>query len=355
MKICSSESVLTPFYTSPTITRRGVMWLGYPCDVSCVFCYNHSLETMKWMPLEGEGGSKKLAERFRSIYGNCFVDFMGGEPTLYPYILDLITYCSNIGLLPTVITNGRRFADINEIEKFFAAGLHDILLSVHSTESTYDKIIPAPKSGGYQMVQKCMKNLFEMGQPFRVNVTLLDWNRRDLSLIAKNVISYGARVINFISFNPYFGWSESKEISFQSRFSEILPFLREAIALCEESGVEANIRYVPFCCAPGLEEHIYTNFQLPYDPHEWDFNSWMNLEAKMTDGDFYLSAAKLMADRNGYVKTKACNQCSLNKICDGFPKQYVDRYGEEEAIPKSGNTIENPTFFITKQPKWLYI
>ena len=99
-------------------------------------------------------------------------------------------------------------------------------------------------------------------------------NLTELEDIAALAVGKGARVVNFLTFNPYFEWERDIEIGFQVRHSEAAPYLKRAIDICSAAGVEANVRYMPPCALPGYEQHVYTGFQLPYDPHEWDYNSW---------------------------------------------------------------------------------
>jgi hypothetical protein len=94
-------------------------------------------------------------------------------------------------------------------------------------------------------------------------------NLTQLEAIARLAGEKGARVVNFLTFNPYFEWARDIEIDFQARHSEIAPYLARAIDTCTELGVEANVRYLPPCQLPGREAHVFTGFQLPYDTHEY--------------------------------------------------------------------------------------
>ena len=67
------------------LTRRGVLWLGLRCDVRCKFCYDEHVPVGQKAWLSAEDATRAL-EKFRFYYGNEFVDFMGGEPTLHPAI-----------------------------------------------------------------------------------------------------------------------------------------------------------------------------------------------------------------------------------------------------------------------------
>jgi len=280
---------------------------------------------------------------------------MGGEPTLYPYILPLIEYCNKINIRPTIITNGRRFSNIKYLENFVDHGLNDILLSICALEDTYDKIIPARKPDGWKMLLKCLENIARLRIPFRINTTMIRWNLKQLIDIVRLASEYGALVMNFITFNPYFKWHESQNIEFQTKHSVTASYLRDAIAACVDLNIEANVRYFPFCCLRGLEKYIYNNPQLPYDPHEWDFNSWFNRNILSPDFQFYADEAKLLAQRNGYRKGELCQSCKLINICDGFHGQYLERFGFSECSPYEGASVIDPTHFLINQRKLILL
>jgi hypothetical protein len=159
----------------------------------------------------------------------------------------------------------------------------------------------------------------------------------------------------FLTFNPYFEWSQQPEIPFQARHSEIAPCLARAIDRCTELGVEANVRYMPPCQLPGYEAHVYTGYQLPYDPHEWDYNSWYDMGHRgRPSPDWYLRASRRQQQRHHYVHVPACEGCALREVCDGFHAQYIARWGGGEATAYPGEPITDPGHFIRQQNKIRY-
>ena len=254
------------------LTRRGVLWLGLRCDVRCKFCYDEHVPTAQKGWLSAEDAIRAL-EKFRFYYGNEFVDFMGGEPTLHPAILDITAHAASIGLRPTVITHGMHLAKPARAAALADAGIHDVLVSIHGLGATAGEIHGRGRHNAARQMQ-ALDNLRELGVPFRFNVTMIRDNLTQLEAIAALAAGKGARVVNFLTFNPYFEWQRGIEIGFQVRHSEAAPYLKRAIDICSAAGVEANVRYMPLCQLPGYEQHVYTGFQLPYDQHEWDYNSW---------------------------------------------------------------------------------
>jgi MoaA/NifB/PqqE/SkfB family radical SAM enzyme len=335
------------------LTRRGVLWLGLRCDVRCKFCYDEHVPSSQkgWLPAVD---AMRALEKFRSFYGNEYVDFMGGEPTLHPEILPIVEHAASIGLRPTVITHGMHLARPGRAAAFAAAGIHDFLVSVHGTGETVTAIHGRGRNNASRQL-RALDNLRAAGIPFRFNVTMIRDNLAQLPAIATLAADTGARVVNFLTFNPYFEWEANAEIGFQARHSEIAPYLEQAVDICTRNQVEANVRYMPTCQLPGREQHVYTGYQLPYDTHEWDYNSWYDTGHPGPPGPaWYYRASSQQRERHGYQHVPACSDCSLRAICDGFHAQYVARWGGDEAVPYPGPAITDPRHFIRDQLKYRY-
>lgn len=331
-------------------TKRGVLWIGLRCDMRCKFCYDAGVDTKEkiWItPADAEAALRK----YRHFYGNEAVDFMGGEPTLHPHILDIVNCAARTGLRPTISTHGMHLASREVVEKYAAAGIHDFLVSIHGIGELAAEIHGRQKDN-FERQTRALDNLRVLGIPFRINCTLIKDNLTHLTAIVDLAAEKGARVVNFLTFNPYFEWKDQIEIGFQARHGEIVPHLREAIARCATLGMEANVRYMPICQLRGLEAHAYTGFQLPYDPHEWDFNSWYDMGHEgVPSPEWYYQASLTQQRRYGYMRVDACAACSAAAICDGFHPQYVARFGGAEAQPLDGPLITDPQHFIRHQVK----
>ena len=335
------------------ITRRGVLWLGLRCDVRCKFCYDDRVSAADKVWLSYEEATEALA-KFRRFYANEYVDFMGGEPTLHPRILEIVGYSAGIGLRPTIITHGMHLSDFARAKAYADAGIHDFLVSIHAIGDRVSAIHGRGKNN-FERQMAALDNLRTLGVPFRFNCTLIKDNLDQLEAIAELAGRTGARVVNFLMFNPYFEWSSEGDIPFQARHSEIAPQLTRAIDRCTELGVEANVRYMPICQLPGRESHVYTGYQLPYDVHEWDYNSWYDAgRPGRPSAEWYLEAAQRQQRRHHYSHVAACDPCAVKAICDGFHQQYVARWGSAEASPYAGDRVTDPRHFIAHQVKVTY-
>jgi MoaA/NifB/PqqE/SkfB family radical SAM enzyme len=330
-------------------TRRGVLWLGLHCNVRCEFCYDDRLPASRKEWVDFDAITAALT-KFRRYYGNDFVDFMGGEPTLHPHIVAIVEHCAAIGLRPTLITHGMRLADPTFATRLRDAGLHDVLMSVHGVGDTLQRIHQRGRDN-HERQLLALANLRELGVPVRFNVTVVQKNVGELVEIAELACRSGARVVNFLTFNPYFEWRAEADIPFQVRHSDAAPQLAAAIDVLTRGGVEGNVRYFPICVLRGHEQHVFTGHQLPYDEHEWDYNSWYDRGvAGAPAEDWYRAAAATQRERHDYVHAKPCQGCAAREICDGVHEQYLARFGDGELRPYDGQPLTDPTHFVASQP-----
>jgi len=345
------------------ITRRAVLYVGYPCNIKCKFCYFQHKINKKWKNIRM---AKLEAFLYRYLFGNNRVDLMGGEPTIYPKIKELIEYCKKIGLRPSPITNGIALSNEKRVVSFKEAGVYDYLVSVHGLEDVHDELVGLKNS--FRIQKKAIDNLKKHNIPIRINVTLNKFNTPQLPEMAEYFKEIGAKVVNFICFNPFYEWEEKIEIDFQERHSVIAPKLQKAIEILDDAKIESNVRYFPFCLLKGFEEHQYNFAQLPYDSHEWDFMSWYNFRNPVQFLSFLFNKFILMRDKapdssyfkqakvsrsHNYKKGEKCDSCSMKYICDGPTKQYYGRFGDTELVPYNGGLVKDPTYFIKKQKKWV--
>jgi hypothetical protein len=259
------------------LTRRGVLWLGQTCNIRCHFCYFLDRIEKKdhpehaFMDLEK---AKRICHDLRYRYGNTSIDIQGGEPTIWGGIEALISYCHEIGLHPTLITNAITLARREKCVALKEAGIRDLLISVQGLGPVYDEIVGLP--GGSVKQAKALDNCVGVGIPFRFNSVLSLKAIPQYVDIAKLAVDTGALAVNFLAFNPF----EDQATGHRSTvnvpsYSQVAAELNKALDVLADAGVEANVRYFPPCIIEERHRRSMYNFQqLSFDAHEWDYDSW---------------------------------------------------------------------------------
>ncbi|MFW6014415.1 MAG: radical SAM protein, partial [Candidatus Nanoarchaeia archaeon] len=136
--------------------------VGKVCNNNCKFC----MSTLK-------GTNPKFAdteEIINDIY--CAKDykritFLGGEPTIHPDILRFIKIASKNKIEEIhLVSNGRRFSDIDFLKKLLSAGLNFISVSFHSHKKEVENYLCDREEAFNEKLQG-LKNIMSFGELIR--------------------------------------------------------------------------------------------------------------------------------------------------------------------------------------------
>ncbi|MBU0466051.1 MAG: radical SAM protein [Nanoarchaeota archaeon] len=107
--------------------------LGYTCNNRCPQCYAAPRGfPNKWMnPVFAKEVMTTL--RGRGVR-TCLL--IGGEPTFYPNLTEIISFGSRIGLKMIIVSNGRRFKNKGFAKQLFTAGLDRAVISLEGATSS---------------------------------------------------------------------------------------------------------------------------------------------------------------------------------------------------------------------------
>lgn len=404
-----------PKYTDRTLTKRAVVWIGQTCNLRCYFCYFLNRITDPHHPEHDFLSMDKLKKMFYTLrhdYGCTSIDIQGGEPTIYPQMLELVKYCREIGLIPTIITNAQVLGKPGLAEKYREAGLYDFLISMHGVGESHDTAVC--RKGAWKKLEAAMERLVEAKMPFRFNCVVTSSTAPTVPEVARMAIKYNARAVNYLNYNSFEDQTmENRMQQNVMNFANLKPIMTEACDMLEEAGIECNLRYWPICQVEERHrKNVYDWQQLPYDHHEWDLESWLWTDMKpqrekegpvapvvhMGKGAWYFNrnfrephepwflkgglgaayaavqraVAKVAKGRRGkeemirqdahyranallgYMKDESCAKCNAQHICDGFQRGYVRFFGSHEARPiTEGEMIADPTHYIRHQKKCL--
>src|SRR3989339_1546653 len=189
------------------ITKRGVLYTGFKCNLNCIFCFNKNDKMPEFYKLKE---LKPRALKIKKIYSNSYVDLYGGEPTVYPEIIELLEYLKKIGLKVSIATNGQKLHNIHFCRQLMNAGINDFLISVHGPEKIHNMLTTSEKA--YRCFIEAVNNFKKLKIPFRTNTVVNKYNYKEMQKLAVILSEIRPETCNFIMFNPFGKWTK-KELS----------------------------------------------------------------------------------------------------------------------------------------------
>jgi len=281
------------------------------CNQNCRFCSNPP--TRKRLSLSE--GKKLIDSYIKKGYDG--IIFTGGEPTIYPHLLELIRYAEDKKISHRIITNGQKLADFGFLEQLKKAGLYHIHLSIYSIRNEVQEYLTRTP-GCLENTFKALENLQKIGGiSVNINTVINHYNAGYLLENVKFIVK------NFPLVN-HFVWNLlDPTMNRVRRNKDVIPKLNEfelslhqAMEFLEKNGKTFRTEMIPLCYLPN---------------YEWTLNETRKLVKKEARLTFFLDNRKFLFEkaddwgkRFGYQKAKCCKICSLNSICPGL--HHMDKY-----------------------------
>ena len=157
------------------------------CNIHCLHCYRDAGDSLR-DELTTDEGRQLLNEAFACGF-RIFV-FSGGEPLLRPDLTELIRHAKSIGLRPVLGTNGILLTP-EKVAELKQAGLAAAGISVDSvTAAKHDWFRQA--EGAWEGTVAGIHACREIGLPFQIHTTVMDWNVGETLLITDKAVEWGA-------------------------------------------------------------------------------------------------------------------------------------------------------------------
>ncbi len=116
--------------------------------------------------------------------------FSGGEPVMRPDIYELGQFASEQGLRVVMGTNGTLLT-LDVVSKLKKAGFMAAGVSLDSLDKKKHDAFRG-LDGAFDLTVQGMRNLKEVGLPFQIHTTVMDWNVEELETITDFAIDIGA-------------------------------------------------------------------------------------------------------------------------------------------------------------------
>lgn len=291
--------------------REFFIKLDYGCDNNCIFC-----------SMGGREGSISFKEIENLIKGISVEDYSvvslsGGEITLREDFLEIIKLIKDLGFKINLQTHGQRFSDEEFVLKVINIGIEDFLISFHSADKrNFEKI--TRKSGSFESTVAGIKKLRKYNQHVTVNTVVCRENFRDILDIAKVVQDLDVRLLKLVLIRS-FGRARHQYLKLCPKFSDIYPFLYEALKVFKNEKLEVVTEGFPFCKVDPYFSQV-AELQEPNYSHFVD--------------EHYNNKNFAEYERENYrSKQSNCQHCLFDNFCSGPWTEYLKLYPDEELMP----------------------
>lgn len=322
---CLSTISAVEKYNWPYIrTKLCELTLNYNCNARCVFCYSFP-EMDEWKnskDLDIKTASSYMIDSYKS--GSRIVQIIGGEPTVYPKLLEIIKIAKKIGYpVVQIVTNGQRMSDYSYARSLKEAGLNSVTFSVHSSNASIHDLMVGV-NGAFRKILKALENVSKLGIYISTGTAINAINYTQIPQLVKFLYkNFGIESYHLIAMH-FIGAAEKNNKNLAVSYSQTLPYLKQALSFlaCQKimpiSPILSN--YQP-CVLPGCE-HLISDWQIPFADDD------LYLPEKVYRQSMYSMITDLLR-----MKGEKCKECIYQNICAGFEKKYFEIYGDKEFRP----------------------
>jgi len=209
--------------------------LTYRCNNECQFCYAFSphRETSEM----STDDVKRVIDMIVDDAHVPSLSFTGGEPTLREDLFELIAYARERGLRVNLITNGRRCADPEFVQRLVQADLNSAQVSIEGSDAkSHDLIAGAP--GSFEQTVKGIKNLKETNIYTHCNTTICLPNANKLEALVDFIAD--ELELSYFSMNMviYTGTAAKLRDELQIKYEDIGEIVKRVKRRANKKGVQ---------------------------------------------------------------------------------------------------------------------
>ena len=304
--------------------KKTVIFAGYKCNNRCIFCINWDKENI---PSKTTFQIKKIMAGAISR-GSTYLEIIGGETTMRPDIIELISFAKDLGFKTIMMsTNGRMYSYKKFTEKILQAGLNSIVFSIHGhTAQLHDSLTQV--NGSFEQLKKGIENVKKIKKKLNLKINLgsntciIKQNYKYLPQIGQYIHDLGIDNAEFIFVDPNYGAAFDFFNKLVPKISQIAPFVHKCLDIGKKNNAAHwHIRYVPLC------------YFVNYLDQVSELQEVETFKTEHIAPDFYNPNAEKGRKCIGRAKTKQCKGCLLYNKCEGIWKEYLKHYGDKELHP----------------------
>lgn len=302
--------------------------LGLVCNNQCKFCMNDAPLKERKFP-----SFKILEKELKDYYkkGYRAVGFLGGEPTIYPKIIELVSLADRLGYKEIhIVSNGRKYSDKKFLEKLIKSGVTRFSVSIHSHKAEIEDFLTSVKGGFREKIQglrnlKYFQSKGMIKDKIFLNTVVNKLNYRYLEEI---ILFY--EKMGFLDFRFNFVRPEGRAFSntktIVPEYSKIMENVKKAIELAKGLKIQLSFEGIPFCLFSKIKINNFKDYIGEFKDAEVE----ASFEEKNKRDRF--SVAQRRKDQLR-IKKISCRDCIFNLVCEGPWRNYAKIYGFKEFKP----------------------
>jgi len=299
--------------------KKTVIIVGYQCNNRCQFCNDANKRELPNKTTEQI--KKEMIEAKKR--GTTYLELIGGETTIRPDVLELISFAKKLGFQTIAMsTNGRMYSYLEFTKKMIKAGLTDIVFSIHGHQAKiHDYLTQSP--GSFKELLKGLSNFKKLGfRKIGSNTTIVKQNYKYLPQIGQFICQQGIRNSEFIFVDPNYGGAYDNFDKLVPRISQIAPYVKKCLDIGKKNKISHwAIRYVPLCYFQNYLDQISELREVKIFHTEHLAPDFENFDVENSRRSI------------GRIKTKKCQGCKLFNLCEGIWQEYYKHYGDKELKP----------------------
>lgn len=275
------------------------------CNQECLFCSNPA--TGKVISLDE---AKKTVDDYIKL-GYEGLIWTGGEPTLYPHLVELIQYAKDKNIHSRLITNGQKICNYKYFKRLADAGLDHVNISLFSHRPKMQAFL-TKKKDSFKNIVKALRNAEKLGITVNINTVINKYNSDHLSEVVKFVVEEFPFVRHFVwnNMDPLMNRA-SKNIDTIPTLNGFELELHQAMKFLDQSGRTFRVERVPLC------------YMVEYGDRSTETRKIVKKEERSVH---FLDDARGRVRQTDWQHGKAecCKVCKLNNICAGLWQ--MDKY-----------------------------
>lgn len=289
------EFVTWNFRPNDACSEDAIIRVNFHCNQSCEFCF-----VSTHLPSEPESRVREaIAE---AAARGARIVLSGGEPTLNPRLAEYVELAARSSSFPVQIQTNATRLDDRSVEDLVKAGLAEAFISLHaSTAEVSDRLTGAP--GTYVKTLAGIDALARSPVRVLLNFVICRPNMAQLPSFMRLVGERWPDALVSLSFVAPSTDLVPRDVALIPRYSEVLPFLTEALEEARRLGVKIDPFQsqcgLPLCLSPlGLESD---DVEVPEESAAGEF-----------------------------TRAPACDHCAMRHRCWGIRRSYAELYGTDE-------------------------